>query len=156
MVQLMRQSLHTPSARGKKLRASVCLLAIFLLWSPLWAAAWQTNTMSCCADGMCPIHGHAHSAGSPAQAPSEPAADCEHDSSTKHGCKPSGMTPCSLSCCHDTTSSLIAAAIFVLPAPAAISHSVVTTSAPLQMARVAFPPSLDPASPPPRTAPQSF
>ena len=69
----MRHSLHRPIAPGNRLRACVCLLAVLLLWTPLWAAAWQTHNMSCCTDGMCPLHGHAHPAVPKPQA-AEPAS----------------------------------------------------------------------------------
>jgi len=142
----MRHSLQRPIAPGNRLSACVCLLAVLLLWSPLWAAAWQTHTMSCCTDGMCPLHGHSHPAPPKPQAP-DPAqshSDCEHHSATQ------GMMNCSMSCCQDSSPSLTAGIIFVLPTPTMISSSALAIAAPQQTSAVAPVPSLDPPSPPPR------
>src|ERR1700739_243126 len=101
---------HFPIAPGRKLGAWVCLLATVMLWAPMWAAAWQANSMACCNGTMCLAHGHSKpDHPSPRRAtPSETPMDCEHHSG-------SGLTSCSMSCCQESTHALTAAMIFVLP-----------------------------------------
>jgi len=144
----MRHSLHHPIAPGRRLRAWVCLLAILLLWSPLWAAAWQSHDMACCTGGICPLHGHAHPAAPKPQAtaPAESPSDCDHHSSNQ-----SGIMNCSLSCCQESSPSLTAGIIFVLPAPTMISYRILATDAPQQISAAGLVPSFEPPSPPPRT-----
>jgi hypothetical protein len=102
------------SVFGRRLRAGVCLLAVFLLWSPLWAAAWQGAGMSCCADGMCPAHGHTKQSGQTQQVPSsDMAMNCEHHGGPR-------AVPCTMSCCQSETRVLVASAIFVMPAQTAL------------------------------------
>jgi len=146
MIRPMRHSLHRPIAPGNRLRACVCLLAVLLLWSPLWAAAWQIHTMSCCTDGMCPLHAHPAAPKPPAAKPAHAHSDCDHRGSTQ-----SATMYCSMSCCQDSSPSLTAAIIFVLPAPAMISSGTLTTATPQQISAVRSVPSFDPPSPPPRT-----
>ena len=145
----MRHSLHFPIAPGRKIGAWVCLSAALLLWSPLWAAAWQADGMPCCGSGLCPAHGH-EKANQPASQQMEPARtpmECEHPSgSPKHG----GTMNCSMSCCHENNVSLASAIIFVLPEPAILSQPAQSVAAPLARAPVEFVPSLKPLSPPPR------
>ena len=143
----MRHSLHRPIAPGTKLRACVCLLAVVLLWSPLWAAVWQSHDMACCAGGMCPLHGHADPAAPKPQAaaPAE-SPDCQH-----HGSTQSGTMNCSLSCCQESSAALTAGMIFVLPAATMISYRILATDAPQPISSASFVPSFEPPSPPPRT-----
>jgi len=105
--QQMAPAREFPIAPGKKLGAWVCLLAAILLWSPLWAAAWQSNAMNCCADGMCPIHAHANQS-SQNNMPKQ-STPCDHHSGLH-------LMQCSLSCCHAKIHSFVAAIVFVLPA----------------------------------------
>jgi hypothetical protein len=141
----MRTGLQMRIDMARKLGACVCLLAIFILWTPLWAAAWQANGMACCQDGQCPATLHKQAMPAPPAA-SEPSAECEH-----HKGSGSAMA-CSMSCCHQTETSLAATAIFVLPARTAISYFVQATSGPEQIGLHAFVPSFEPLSPPPRVA----
>jgi hypothetical protein len=123
----------------RSISASICLLAVFLLYAPLVGAAWSLHQMACCASGQCPIPAHHHH-----KIPSAPAnhMDCEHDMP--------GMMACAMSCCHDSDRSLAASIAFVLPqpaeltAPAAIVLRIASTKA------LDFPRSIEPLSPPPR------
>lgn len=148
--KLMRHSLHIPIAPGRKLAAWVCLLAVLLLWSPLWAAAWQADGMACCSGGLCPAHGHTGAVQLPAQQapPSQTPMECDHHGSQKH----SRTITCSMSCCHESANSFLAAVIFLLPAPAMIFQANVASAAPAQLIPAGSVPSFEPPSPPPRTS----
>jgi len=125
--------------RRRKISASICLLVVVLLYAPLAGAAWSSIQSACCMSGQCSIASHHHH-----KAPAAPSnhMDCGHDMS--------GMIACSMDCCHDSESSLIAAIAFVLPqavtvaAPEAVK-SLIVSAKPLD-----FPRSLEPLSPPPR------
>lgn len=125
----------------------MCLVATVLLWAPMWAAAWQANGMACCEGGMCAAHGHPGTKQPKPQltAPKESLMNCAH-----HG--ESEIVNCSMSCGHDSRSSLTTAVIFVLPVPAAISKPTQASAALTFFAPTAFVPSYDPLSPPPRTS----
>jgi len=146
----MRRSLHVLIAPGRKVAACVCLIAVLLLWSPLWAAAWQADGMTCCNGGMCSAHGQAKpdnpqtQPGVPSQWPSE----CEHHKTAEHS---RGAMDCSVSCCHARGSSLAATVIFVLPAPMMIVYCVQTTHTDEQISSPGPLPSFEPPAPPPRT-----
>jgi len=88
-----------PIAPGK-LGAWVCLVAVVLLWAPMWAAAWPTDGMDCCKNGLCMAHAHSQSnPARPQQAGAkESPMDCAH-----HG--GSGMANCSMSCCMNAVKS---------------------------------------------------
>ena len=63
-----------------------------------------------------------------------------------------GMMACSMSCCHDSESSMVSAVAFVLPSPVVVvalagSKSPIEAAKPLDFLR-----SLEPLSPPPRFA----
>jgi len=103
-----------PIAPGKKWGAWVCLLAAILLWSPLWAAAWQADSMDCCAGGMCPAHSHNNHTPSQSNLP-EQSTPCDHHTGF-------GLLQCSMSCCHTELRSFVTAIVFVLPAAPASSR----------------------------------
>ncbi len=142
----MRCSPHLPIAPGKKLAASLCLIATLLLWAPAWATALQSHQMDCCAGGMCAAHGHRSQSSKPAAQPAS-SMDCDHHDGSQQS---SGVTPCSLSCCHDSDHPGTTAAIFVLPTPTHIAEPAsVQASDPLPQL-TAFARSSEPLSPPPR------
>jgi hypothetical protein len=146
----MRQSLHVPIAPGRKVGAWVCLLAVALLWSPLWAAAWHTHGMDCCSDGFCPMHGHPKTdrAGSSEEPPSEQPVERDHLSSTQNHRQ---KVDCAVSCCHESGANLMAAMIFVLPAPTTISQPAQAIVKIAKLAPASFAQASEPLSPPPRT-----
>ena len=127
--------------------AWVCLVAVVLLWTPLWATAWQTGGMDCCKGGMCMAH--RHSKPEPARTQQTGAEktpmDCEH-----HGT--SGMSNCPMACCQQSSHTLATPAIFVMPESVAICLPSLVTTAPSSFAATEFAQSLEPLSPPPRTA----
>jgi hypothetical protein len=144
-VDPMKCSRHVPRAPGRMLSAVVCLVAVVLLWAPLWAAAW--SGMTCCTGRMCPIHGHsAPNHPRPVRAePEKTPMDCEHHSGN-------AIANCSMSCSHDSGPFLTTAVIFVLPAPVAISQPAPAMAAPLNFSPAEFGQSFEPLSPPPRIA----
>jgi len=124
----------------------VCLLAVALLWTPLWATAWQTDGTDCCKGGMCMAHRHAKpDAGRSQQAGAgETPMDCGH-----HG--RSGMANCSMACyCQEGIHILATPAIFVMPAPAIIGQPSEAATAASNFAPTEFVQSFPPPSPPPR------
>jgi hypothetical protein len=125
--------------RRRSISASICLLAVVLLYAPLAGAAWASRQMACCASGQCPIPAHHHQ-----KTPAAPAnhMDCGHEMA--------GMTACSMSCCHDADRSLIASTAFVLP-PSAASAEATAIKSPIELTKpLDFPRSIEPLSPPPR------
>src|SRR5208337_623054 len=141
----MKRSRAIPIAPGK-MGAWVCLLAVALLWVPLWAAAWPTDGMDCCKGGMCLAHRHSKPEPSrPQQAGAEETPmDCEH-----HG--GSGTSDCSRACCHESGHILATPAIFVMPAPATIGQPSEARKAASNLAATESMESFEPLSPPPRT-----
>ena len=142
----MKTLRHFPIAPGRILGAWLCLLAVVLLWSPIYAAAWQAQGMACCSGGLCAAHGHPKQGQSHQHQPrtSETPMDCEH-----HG--DNTLMVCSMSCCHQSSSSLTTAVIFLLPEPAIVSRPAVALASPSNLAPPEFVQSFDPPSPPPRT-----
>ena len=129
-----------PQNRRRSFFATLCLVAVVLLYAPFGAAAWAAYSKTCCtARAQCPVHGHHH-----AQTPATPehAMDCGHEMA--------GLARCSMSCCHNPDRPTIAPGIFVLPTP--VTVSVAATLEPLialsgpQSAVNSF----EPLSPPPR------
>lgn len=142
----MRQSLHSPTALGRKLVALVCFLAVVLLWSPLWAAAWQANTMACCNDGLCPAHGKP--ASSIPEKQQSAAQECEHQGGSQH----TGNMNCSMSCCHETPVSFTTAILFLLPEPTILSQPAQSVATVSVLAASKCFQSLEPLAPPPRAS----
>ena len=130
-------------SRWRSFFATVCLLAVVLLYAPFGRAAWALYSAACCKSGsQCPTHGHHHS-----QTPATPerAMDC--------GNEMAGMAHCSMSCCHNPDRPAVAPAIFVLPTPVTVSvaatlESLIALSSPQSSVN-----SFEPPSPPPRLCP---
>jgi len=141
----MNRSLQAPITPGRLFGAWVCLVAVFLLWSPMWAAAWHEKGMSCCADGMCMAHSHSKSNSSQTGGSTshESAMNCDHGGAN-------GMANCSMSCCHQSAPFFATAAIFVLPEPALLNVPLTNICALLNFTVTEFLRSFEPLSPPPR------
>jgi hypothetical protein len=125
--------------RRRSISASICLLAVVLLYASLAGAAWSSYQSSCCTSGQCPIPAHHHQ-----KTPAAPAnrMDCGHEMS--------GMMACSMSCCHDSDRSLVTPIAFVLPPSVTVAASAAIKS-PIELANTLdFPRSIEPLSPPPR------
>jgi len=148
----MNGSLQVPIAPGRKMGAWVCLAAVLLLWSPLWAAAWQANGMDCCSSGMCAAHDQAkpRSTNKNATTPAASPMDCGHESD---GQTHAGMTKCSLACCHDSNPAFAAAVVFVLPEPATLSQPAPSLSPVTKSSTMESVKSCEPPTPPPRISP---
>jgi hypothetical protein len=132
----MRTSRHD---RRRSISASICLLAVVLLYAPVAGAAWSSHQMACCASGQCPIPAHHHQ-----KTPAAPAnhMECGHEMA--------GMTACSMSCCHDSDRSLVASIAFVLP-PSGATDEVNAIKSAIELTKpLDFPRTIEPLSPPPR------
>src|SRR5260370_24637716 len=132
----MHTARHNPR---RSIFASICLLAVVLLYAPLASAAWSSYQSACCKSGQCPIPAHHHQ-----KTPAAPAnhMDCGHEMS--------GMMACSISCCHDSDRSLLASMTFVLP-PSATATAAAAIQSPLEFSKpLGFPRPIEPLSPPPR------
>jgi hypothetical protein len=140
----MKRTFHVAIAPGRRVGAWACLLALALLWVPLWAAAWQVNAMSCCDGGICAAHGHAGSkSGTKSHFVQENApTECPQ--------VPSGMVTCRLSCCQSHDYPVTSAVLFVLPEPMTISATVVVKAVELKSPLQAKAQLVEPLSPPPR------
>lgn len=137
----MKPSAHVLIAPGRELGAWVCLVAVALLWAPVWAATWQAGAMACCHDNMCATHRHARTN---EQAPQTPI-NCDHH----HG---NGIPDCSMSCAKETNPPLAAGVIFVLPEPEILSQPSPVLSAATEFVATEFVQSIEPLSPPPRAS----
>lgn len=133
------------NALGNRWRACVCLLALFLLWTPAWAAAYQAHSMACCADGMCPAHGRTpkNPHGTDSQDNPQPGT-CEH-----HGSK--AAMDCTMACCHPEAPALAGAVVFLLPAASALAAPLLVVEAAPHQSVLADSFPLDPDFPPPRS-----
>ena len=141
---LNMQALHyLPIAPGKKVAACLCLFAVILLWTPVWAAALQSH--DCCAGGMCPTHSHRNQSNNPVSSPSP--MDCEHHGDSQ---PPAGLASCSLSCCQDSEHPTIGANLFVVPEAAEIAMSAIASAVPAAHAFAKLARTPEPLSPPPR------
>lgn len=131
--------------------ACVCLIAAVLLWSPLWAVAWQSARMSCCDNGICLAASHAkqtrHSPDSTSQKPpSEKQMTCEHQ-------RGNAISQCSMSCCQTDVHVFVASIVFVLPAAPALASSPCFATPASMSAQREILPSLAPPDRPPRLIP---
>ena len=138
----MNLARNSESCNGARIFGTwICLVAGILLWSPLWAAALQASGMGCCDSELCAVHpkGHVHS--NTAHSQSKPM-DCEHSGS--------GLTNCSMSCCHDPSTSFVAATVFVVPAPAFVKYATMSRPLDSVLLRRKISRSCNPVSPPPR------
>jgi hypothetical protein len=135
-MQTVRQNRH------RFIAASICLLAVVLLYAPLAGAAWSSYQSSCCMSGQCKVPAHHHH-----KAPAAPAnpMDCDHD-----GHDMSGMMACAMSCCHDSERSLVTSIAFLLPPALAAAVPLAVTSSVELAKSVNFLRSIEPLSPPPR------
>src|SRR5208283_1479730 len=117
---VMTRSLHVPIAPGRIVGAWVCLIAVLLLWTPMWASAWMARGTACCAGNMCAAHGHGKT-NSPAKSDAtKNEMECEHS--------PSAGMACSMSCCHEDGASLVSSGVYVLPERVRISSPAETMS----------------------------
>ncbi|HKI11567.1 MAG TPA: hypothetical protein VKA02_05585 [Candidatus Acidoferrum sp.] len=142
----MKRSRDIPIAPGK-MGAWVCLVAVALLWTPLWATTWQDKGMACCDGKMCAARGHAmaqHSSGNASVTQESAPMDCGHGNQA-------GMHACDMKCCQEQGSTIIAAVIFVLPEPVKISAPAEASRAREQVQAVMTPHLFEPPSPPPRS-----
>lgn len=112
--RVMNRSLHAPVAPGRTAGACVCLMAVLLLWTPVWASAWMARGMACCAGTMCATHGHGKTSAPGKSGATKSEMECEHPRSA-------GMTACSMSCCRDQSSSVVSNSVYVLPEPVVVS-----------------------------------
>jgi hypothetical protein len=142
----MNSSCIYAKSSGKRMAASFCLLAVILLWSPLWAAALESNGIGCCGGLMCAAHGHAkpNHAQPPETKPAEAPMECEH-----HG--GSGISSCTMSCCAENGPAFTSPINFVAPKPTVISAPAQALAAPATLAATGFVLTFEPLSPPPRT-----
>src|SRR5215472_10408286 len=134
------------TAPGNRWRACVCLLAVFLLSAPAWAAAFEAQGMVCCGDDICPLRGHTpkkSSHDSDKEKNSHPVT-CDH-----HGHK--SAADCSVACCHPEAPILSAVALFLLPAPAAVAAPSGACGRASQYSVSADSFLIEPVSPPPRS-----
>jgi hypothetical protein len=104
-----------PIAPGRKMGAWVCLIAAVLLWSPLWAVAWQSAQMSCCDGGICLTADHAKQHRSAPGASQKPVT-CEHQGAN-------GMGQCAIHCCQTESHVFVASIVFVLPIAPLLARS---------------------------------
>lgn len=129
-----------PQNRWRSFFATLCLVAVVLLYAPLGGAAWALYSAACCKSGsQCPIHGHHHM-----QTPAGPehAMDCGHGMA--------GMTQYSMSCCQNPDRPAVASAIFILPAPVAVSVAANFEPLIAPSGTQSTVSSFEPLSPPPR------
>ncbi len=143
----MKKLAYTPVVPERAFGAWVCLVAVVLLWAPVWAAAWQADGMACCYGNMCATHGHSKPYRHPSkQAPSQRTPmNCEH-----HG--GSALPDCSMSCSHEASPPFATAVIFVLPEPSVLSQPDQGIAMPPKLVTTEFVQSFEPPSPPPRAS----
>ena len=140
--RLMRCSLHAPIAPGRTVGACVCLVAVLLLWTPMWASAWMMRGMACCTGTMCTAHLHTKT-----NAPAKSEAECEHS-------RGAGMAACSISCCHDEGASLaVNSGVYVLPEAVEIAAPAETMSLAVAAKQEEVMQVFAPPSPPPERLP---
>ena len=127
--------------------AWVCLLAVALLWTPLWATAWQDKGMACCDGKMCAARGHAkagHTSKNAHVSQESAPTDCGHGGHA-------GLTVCGVKCCHEEGSTIVAAVIFVMPTAGSISALAEGSDARERSLAVITQVLFEPPSPPPRS-----
>jgi len=110
------------------------------MYAPLGIAAWTAKT-SCCVNGICAVPQHHHSGASSAS--QHDTAHCEHGAA--------GMSNCNMACCHEQQTASTSPVAYLLPAPVAVSASMVTVQVISRgRASTAFR-FVEPLSPPPRS-----
>lgn len=144
----MKRSLHVPIAPGRILSAWVCLLAVLLLWTPMWAAAWQAGRMACCNGGMCPAHGRSKPSPQHSQrgASQESPMNCGHE-------RGSGLGLCAMSCCQSESGSFVTSIVFVLPPSLLLSRSPRMVNPSIVYEECEILPAITPPDRPPRLLP---
>jgi len=127
--------------RRSILAAGFCLVAALLMYAPFAAYAYSAHAMSCCTGDHCPIpeHHHQHMLATPTD-----AMDCGHDMS--------GMTACTMSCCHQDERPLLTPFAFLLPHFASASAPAFATPIVATLKQIELPRTIEPLSPPPRFA----
>jgi len=138
----------------KRWMALCCLVAVLMLWGPVWASAMTSAGMGCCDSGMCLTGGHAagkHS--TPGQKPHESKtsmpSDCGHEGKR-------AAVGCSMNCCHTEQSAVVPPVVFLLATSvnALLDRTFEPATAILQAPDYRL--ILDIVSPPPRNIPSIF
>src|SRR5215469_3312592 len=153
----MNRSLHVSVAARRKMAGWVCLLAVMLLWAPVWAMALEASAMGCCADGFCGRATHERQTNQAVKlhpATAETPMECEHQGGAARN--KAGAMKCSLSCCHEGSEALAAAVLFILPQTASISVPLGVAWTSPKLTATGFTQSIEPLSPPPRFTSPSF
>ncbi|HTC42550.1 MAG TPA: hypothetical protein VK703_13305 [Candidatus Acidoferrales bacterium] len=126
--------------------ACVCLIAAVLLWSPLWAVAWQSAQMSCCDSGICLTADHAKQHHGSAPGASQKPVTCEHQGGNE-------ISQCAIHCYQTEFHVFVASIVFVLPiAPVPARSPYFVTPVALSAQREILP-SVAPPDRPPRLIP---
>jgi hypothetical protein len=107
---VMSRSLHAPIAPGRSAGACVCLLAVLLLWAPMWASAWMARVTACCTGNMCAVHGHGKTSSPGKSEATKNDMECQHP-------RGAGMVACGMSCYHKEAASPVTSSVYVLPEP---------------------------------------
>ena len=141
--RLMNGSLHAPIAPGRSVGACVCLVAVLLLWAPMWASAWMARGMACCDGNMCAAHDHAKSGSAGKSDTTKSETECEHSRSA-------GMTACSVSCCREQGASLVSSGVYVLPELVVVSVPAETLGLAVEVKHDEVMQVFAPPSPPPK------
>src|SRR5271157_58588 len=142
----MQRKGHIPIAPGK-LGAWVCLLAVALLWTPLWATGSQNKGMACCAGKMCAARGHAkagHTSENAGISQESAPMVCGREGQAR-------LSMCGMNCCHEEGSTMMAAVIFVMPKPTKISAPAEAHDTREQAPAVIASSLFETPSPPPRS-----
>ncbi len=126
--------------------AWVCLIAAVLLWSPLWAVAWQSAQIGCCDGGMCLAADHAKQHHRSAADASEKPMTCEHQGGNE-------ISQCAISCCQTESHVFVASLVFVLPVAQVLARSPYFVTPATASAQREIRPSVAPPDLPPRLIP---
>jgi hypothetical protein len=140
---VMRRSLHAPIAPGRTAGAYVCLLAVLLLWAPMWASAWMARGTACCMGTMCALHGHGNTRSPGKSEAPKNDRECQHPRGT-------GMVGCDMSCYHKEGASLVSSSVYVLPESVDISAPSETVNSTVASKPEAVLQVFAPPSPPPK------
>ena len=141
----MKPRARLSNAPGNKVAACVCLIAVLLLWAPLWASAFQAKSMACCDGAMCPLHGNAPKKNSQENntAKETQPTMCEHHARQ-------AAMDCSVGCCHPADPAATSAVVFVLPALSGLSAPSLLGQTSPALSSVVNSVAFEPVSPPPR------
>jgi len=140
----MNRSLRAPIAPVRTAGACVCLIAVLLLWTPMWASAWMARGTACCAGNICAVHGHGKTNSPRKSEATKNEMECEH---------PRGAgVACSMSCCHKEGASLVSSSVYVLPEPVEISAPPETVNSTVALKHEEVLQVFAPPSPPPKSS----